>query len=231
MRYSRLSLVLLASGCGEAPQPPAAPVAVPIAAISVPTAAPASAPEKPPPSANANDLGSNAVRQTLMPMVPVEPLVASVHPVPRESEIDRGDIPAKLLPFAIPPTGMPPSKPVRLSPPKEVAPSDLGNRTEKRKIQTPYQPLVKAPSPYNPGAADVGPLVRMLPDKASTDDPTADLLAKKAIETPMPLPAEPLPFLKLTIPNPFEYAEQLKGETGRDAKFATSPSLVNPEKR
>ena len=52
------------------------------------------------------------------------------------------------------------------------------------------------------------------------------------IATKFPIPAEPLPFVRFTIPDPFENAGQLmKGKLGRDTEFGLVPMVVGPEKR
>jgi len=60
-------------------------------------------------------------------------------------------------------------------------------------------------------------------ERASLDDPTADLSAVRVIETPLPVPAIQLPFLRTFIPNPFELAEQLKGKLGRETELGAGP--------
>jgi hypothetical protein len=220
-------------GCTESVTPPPAPIAAPVAAIPIPTTAPAPQPVavKIPHVVIPSDLGGKAVSQALVPSVDQGKLPVTATPKPRESELDSGEIPQKPVPIVLPMAGMPQAKPVRISPPKEKPPTDLGSRPTTMKIQTPYRPLVKAPSVMNPGASDVGPLVRVVPDKASTDDPTADVLSGQVIDTKFPLPTEPLPFVRFTIPDPFEYGGQLKGKLPRETEFAIAPSLVNPEKK
>ena len=225
--------MLFAFGCTESTPPQPAPAVVaPVAVLPVPTTAPAQpVVAKIPHVVMPSDLGGKAVSQTLVPSVDPEKLPITAAPKPRESELDSGEIPQKPVTITLPVSGMPQAKPVRISPPKEKAPSDLGSRPTTMKIQTPYRPLVKAPNVVNPGAADVGPLVRVVPDKASTDDPTADVLSAQVIETKFSVPTEPLPFVRFTIPDPFEYGGQLKGKLPRETEFATVPSWVNPEKK
>ena len=98
-------------------------------------------------------------------------------------------------------------------------------------VQMKERPPVKADGPRNPLAVDVPMMAWTRPDRASLDDPTVDASAFRVIVTPFPLPTDPLPFVKLTIPDPFEFKEQLKGKVGRDAEFATTPVVVNPEKK
>jgi hypothetical protein len=130
MRYLRSLPFALALGCGQAPPPPQAPEAAAIAPIPVAATervAPATVATKPKVVAPTTDLGTEAVNRVLAPTLPPAPLPAMAQPRPRQSDIDHGEIPEKPATYLLPNSGMPQAKPVRISPPKEKAPSDLGS--------------------------------------------------------------------------------------------------------
>ena len=68
-------------------------------------------------------------------------------------------------------------------------------------------------------------------ERAPVDDPTAVISAARLIATIFPFPVGTLPFLKQSIPDPFEFAEQLKGRLPRATEFGSVPSVVVPEKK
>lgn len=241
----RLALLLVAvcltlGGCGKEPDSPAAPV-LPVA--EVPKEQPTPVAEVPKPAAPKpivppvlpNDLAGRTVTKALMPSVPASPKPPVRETArPRVSPVDRGEpsLPAvgvKPLPSSPKPSGQPP----RLSPPPDDAPQTLGDAAAVGVVAFPLpeRPLLKGTSATNPGATDVPAMARQLPDRASVEDPTVSATARGIIETPLPLPTGELPYLKQAIPNPFEFAEQLKGELGKTTEFGTAPAQVNPGKR
>jgi hypothetical protein len=92
-------------------------------------------------------------------------------------------------------------------------------------------PLVRGPMPVNPGAGDIQALSRPVPDRPPLEDPTAAALNKRAMFTAFPKPTGTMSFFRWTIPNPFEYAEQLTGKLPREKEFGTTPVVIPPEKK
>lgn len=230
--------VAAAAGCGVPPSPPPAPTE-PVAVVPAVVAPadpdlvkPPPEPAKPadPPVTLPADLGGKAVEKALALPAPLPPdLPSATKPKAYTSAIERGELPlpgVPLRPLAPTPPPVVASKP---APPRErvlldpsVGELPTGKLTDR--------PLVKAPSPTNPGAADVPGKAQQQPDRASLADPTADLNAGRIIQTPLPLATADLPFLRLTIPDPFELIEHLKGKLGKDAEFGTKPVEVTPGK-
>jgi hypothetical protein len=70
--------------------------------------------------------------------------------------------------------------------------------------------LAKAPSPSLSRPVPPPLLGQPVPDRAPLDDPTTDASLAAALAAPMPSRTNPAPFLKLTLPDPFE-----NRETGR----------------
>jgi len=238
---------LLVAGClalcgcgGKESDVPAAPV-LPVAEL--PKGPPAQvvaapkpvAPEPLVPPVLLSDLAGRTVTRAIMPSLPASPEPSARKAArPRVSPVDRGEpslptVGAKVLPPSPKPTGKPP----RLSPPPDGAPNALGDAAAVgvSAFPLPDRPLLKGTSAANPGATDVPAMARQLPDRPSVEDPTVAATARGVIETPLPLPTGELPYLKEVIPNPFEFAEQLKGKLGKETEFGTAPAVVNPGKK
>jgi len=219
-------------GCGRSQPTEPAPTATPVIAApltdDIRPAAPAQAttPAKPvdPPVVLPSDAGGKAVAKALVDSPPLPPEAPTVKtPKPYSSALDRGELPPPAVPpRPLPPSGVSTQTAAKPSPPaqgpllsKFPGPLPEGKQSDR--------PLVKAPSPSNPRAADVPQMAWARQERASLDDPTADLSAVRVIETPLPIPAIQLPFLRMFIPNPFELAEQLKGKVGKDTELGTTP--------
>ncbi len=170
-----------------------------------------------------SDTGGKAVAKAMFvpPPLPAEP-PAVTKPKAYSSALDRGELP--LPPVTMKPFG--PTEPkgnsAKPSPPAERHLPDPAVTTlpEGRPAD---RPLAKAPAPPNAGAADVPQNGWRQNDRASLDDPTTDLSAGRVIETPLPTTMVQLPFLRMSIPNPFELSEQLKGKLGKDVELGAGP--------
>jgi len=233
-------------GCTEAPKPPDEPAVLAQPALpTLPTAPAATVPEQPTPKSTPapvepmvklpDDLGGKAVQKSLMP-TPVMPadIAGPKAARPRLTELDRGELPAAPIAWKVPAVPLLPKvKPARPSIPPERAPADLGHAAAENLggVKFTEKPLVRAEAPANAGATDVPALARQIPERAPVDDPTAEISAGKVIETAFPYRVGTLPFLKVTIPDPFEFAEHLKGKLPRETEFGTAPSVVPPEKK
>ena len=170
-----------------------------------------------------NDMGGKAVAKVLAAPSPLPPdTSANTKPVPYSSPLDHGEMPlppVALKPFAsTPPSGSSakPSAPRERHPPASSATALPDGHTTER-------PLVKAPAPSNPRAADVPMQAWKQHDRPPIDDPTADLSAGRVIDTPLPMLRGPLPFLRVSIPDPFELVEHLKGKLGKETEVGVGP--------
>ncbi len=230
------------AGCGAPPDAPPAngpelpvaeaprddPKSEPVPPHAVPPPTPIEPPVLP------TDLAGRVVTKALMPDVsggPTPPTRTTARP--RSTDLDRGELPLPTVVVAASRSPLPATRSPLPSPPVERSPIGLGNAAALgvAAFPLPERPLLKAPGPVNPGATDVPAMACQLPDRAAVTDPTVELSAKGVIETPFPLPAEPLPYRKADIPNPFVFAEQLKGNLGRETELGTAPTVVPPERK
>jgi len=85
-----------------------------------------------------------------------------------------------------------------------------------------------APDPNQPVAL---PLLGLAtPDRASLDDPTADLSLAAALAAPMPSRGNPAPFLRLNLPDPYEHRNAARVRS-MPAEEATTPSAFSKPPR
>jgi hypothetical protein len=224
-----LWLLPLVVGCNGQPSPPPAdaePVTVaPVLVAPPPADPPAPKPEPQPPAKPADpapslpaDAGGKAVAKALVqpPPLPADPPTAT-KPKKYSSPLDRGELP---LPV-VKPQSFNASRP---SPPPDRGIPDTGMPLLPEGKGS-VRPRLKADAPPNPGAADVPMNAWKQPhgERAPLNDPTVDLSAGGVIETKLPTPAMTLPFLRVSIPDPFEWAEHLKGKLGKDTELGTGP--------
>lgn len=219
-------------GCGGSMPTEPASSATPVIVASVtddlrpaePTQSTTPAKPADPPVTLPSDTGGKAVAKALIapPHLPPEtPTVKA--PTPYTSALDRGELPLPTVaPRPLSPSSVPTASAAKPSPPAQgpLLSRFPGPLPEGKQ---PDRPLVKAPSPANPRAADVPLMAWAKQERASLDDPTADLSAVRVIYTTLPVPAFQLPFLRLFIPNPFEFAEQLKGKFGKETELGPGP--------
>lgn len=145
---------------------------------------------------------------TPTPPAPLADLPATSAPSSRSAVVDSGEIPlpfAAVRPVAMP---LPEAKIVFPYPPPEIVPADLGRGSAVNAAaeKLPEKPRVKAPSPPAPTAADVPRLAYPTAERASLDDPTAELAGRRVVHTPLPLPAVVGWFARFSIPDPFEFS-------------------------
>ncbi len=244
---NRAALLFLApfaiAGCGRpAPTPtPTTRAEQPTIAIPMPVD-PEAKPKPEPAKPNAkpvelpSDLGGRAVTATLRLPAPLPPdgTAMAKGPKPRSSDLDRGELP---LPGIKPPAFaalVPRAKPPLPSAPPETVPGNLGagSALNPLSFQFAERPRAKAPTPVAATAADVPAQARPSNPAPNYDDPTADWVAQKIIQTPFPKPSLTLPFSRVSLPDPFEFLEHLKGPLGRDPNdLARDPVKVNPERK
>jgi hypothetical protein len=234
-RLTPLTMAILV-GCGRStpPSEPAAlaPVIAPPATDEVRGPELAQTPTQPtqplkppagPPVVLPADTGGKAVAKALMLPTPLPQQPPSgIKSAPDSSAIDRGELPLPSVtprPFSrLEPnsSAVKPSSPAE----KQLPATQFVTLPES---QGSGRPLVKAPALPDSRAADVPMNAWRQGDRAPLEDPTVELSAGRVIETPLPLNTAGLPFLRLTIPNPFELSEQLKGKLGKDVELGQSP--------
>lgn len=231
VRWLAPALVAGAIGCGGRPptptpdtQPEVTPslIAPPVTDdLTKPTPTPKPAD---PPVTLPSDTGGKAVAKALVVPPPLPPEAPAVKaPKPYSSVLDRGELPLPTVPpRPLASSGVPTTTAAKPSPPAQgpLLSGFPGTLPEGKQSD---RPLLKAPAPTNPRATDVPVMAWPRQERASLDDPTADLSAVRVIETPLPIPVIQLPFLRAFIPNPFEFAEQLKGKLGKDTELGTTP--------
>lgn len=245
-------MVGASSGCGDTPanvgnaptvaaapvvapaDPPSTNAAPPVeAAPAEPQPAkPASVQPTPPGSASLpNDIGGAATARALAPSGPLPPeILRTTSPRPRISALDQGEVPLKPVAIVVPPLPLGKSAVPKPSPAPERVPTTLGKDSEENltAVKLAERP-VRPPSPKPPtlsAAADLPRLANQLPDRASLDDPTAEIATARAVITAMPVPDPVAWFMKFGIPDPFEFAEQLKGKLPIERELGTTPAAV-----
>lgn len=250
LRPILFAIVFAAIGCVRPSSEPdrgeavvvAAPSAEPV--IPVPEKSPsvavqpeAAKPVEPPPTFRyPPDLGGQALPRVVTPVGPPLPATsrlgqAQLVRTPPANVVD----PQPPLGTAFKPSPVMLPRPAGLKPaaPPEKVPLDVGNRAE----AVPAKPVL----PEAPGVAAKGsdvneppklpPQGRPQPDRASLDDPTADLgNAAIAGQSKTPLLA-PSPFVKFGLPDPFELAAQVKPRVPPAAEPGQLPVPVNPERK
>jgi hypothetical protein len=100
----------------------------------------------------------------------------------------------------------------------------------------PARPTLPNPPGETTRARDIAlppplaPVGRQLPDRASLDDPTADI-GNAGIVNRSPTPSlAPAGFLRVTLPDPFELADQVKPKIDPAAEPRVTPVPVNPRR-
>jgi hypothetical protein len=125
---------------------------------------------------------------------------------PKSPELSMGPLPPTPAQGLVPALsgqgkGMPPQ-------PHLVSPEDLGMPEER--VQLPVEPVLAATERARADSIDVHQpaalpmLARAVPDRASLEDPTADASNAAALAATLPQRLMPAPFLRLTVPEPYE---------------------------
>jgi hypothetical protein len=122
------------------------------------------------------------------------------------SAIDQPSAP--LLPAQTPPVRLRLDKgpgPLRPGPlPGEVVPNGLIDTRLPERIHLPAGDRVRLPSPDITSPAPLPLVGQAVTDRVSLDDPTADLSLSAALTAPAPKRTQPAPFIRLSVPDPFE---------------------------
>jgi hypothetical protein len=181
------------------------------------------------PSRFAGDAAGKQVEESLTPKVPPPPAGRVTAPKPRASAVDRGDLPPAKPGVTAAPLPQPARKSALPTPPGEgVAAAGVGMELDLAERKLPESPRVSSPPRPQPSAADVPRMAVQVPDRAPTDDPTAELSTARIVNTLLLAPPIAAPFLRLVLPDPFEFAEQVKPPA--TSELATAPAFVPPAK-
>jgi hypothetical protein len=181
------------------------------------------------------DLGDRVVARATAPDIPALPPIErfGTAPMPRAPSawlVDPDSTPrAKLTP--------PPfiaSNPIaaRPAPPAERVPPDLGAGAR----AVPAKPKLPVAAAATKRSRDVNlppplpPLGRPAGDRASLEDPTTEFSAAVITTPPLKISFVPAPFLKVTVPDPFELGEQIRPAIPSAAEPAPMPVSVNPRR-
>jgi hypothetical protein len=222
-------------GSTASPSPSTSPAPSPVTAAS-PTVKPTSQTGSTPavaPLPFPTDRGAQAVLNALAPAPSSSPplLKPQTGPKPRISDVERGELPASKVSVKVPSLPVAKAPPVKLTPPAERLNPDLGQAVliDPAQVKLAPNPPTFRPVPQPPklGADDLPQLSRRVDDRASLEDPTAELSAGRIINTPLPMPMIQIGFLKVSIPDPFELVEQLRGPIP-GPEFGEKPANVPP---
>jgi hypothetical protein len=242
LRRSALLAALVAAGCGQPSPPPAASPEVVVApqpaappTPPAPAVPPKAQPPAPPPAFQfPTDTAGQALPKIVTPQAPALPPTerAGLAPVTRTPPARVTD-PAPPVKVRYAPPPLLPTKAVGLKPaaPAERVPLDFGFATAAVSGR-PTLPVAagvtqKAPDVTRPPGL---PLGRQVPDRASLDDPTAEP-ANAAVVGRSSAPAlPPAGFLKVTLPDPFELAGQVKPMVAPTAEPGLAPVAVSPQR-
>jgi hypothetical protein len=244
----RLFVIALAAaaGCGQPSvdaggrEPPGSPVAnsgSPQAPAKAPQATPPAPASPAPLSAFAfpADAAGSALAKAVAPAAPPPLPVERFGQAPVErtppAEVLSPEAPVRVA-LALPPVL--PEKPAGLKPadPRERVPVALGvgAGAPPARPALPDAPGITTRAPDVNRPPSLPPLARRAPDRASLDDPTAEPGHAVIVNRQVDFPWGPAAFLKVTVPDPFELAAQVKPRLDPAAEPGLQPVPVNPQR-
>lgn len=94
----------------------------------------------------------------------------------------------------------------------------------------PAQDRVKIPSPDVSIPIALPRSAQPLGDRAATTDPTLDISKSNILSAPLPTRTTPAPFQRLTLPDPFEYHDAVRGLTGPPDDTLPDANVKPPRK-
>ena len=238
MRIALCTLTLataIGSGCSsQAPaDAPKAETTPPLLVVAIPDTTPVKPVEAPAPKpfAFTADLAGKQVANVSVPTAPASPVIPKVSaPQSRTSSADRGEL--TLTKPLVTVATLPPlvRKPNLPTPPNEGVPRTLGNAAtvDLSHIRMPESPLIRGAVRPEPSGSDVPRLAQQVAERAAIDDPTAEISTERIIQTMLTAPALTAPFLKLLLPDPFEFREHVREKP--IAELAATPVIVPPKR-
>jgi hypothetical protein len=114
--------------------------------------------------------------------------------------------PAAVNPPHLPPSKAPPAaRPAPLPEESPLLSSRIASVPPQIHQHFPASERVRTPAPDPNQTVALPILGQATPDRASLDDPTADLSLATVLAAPMPARSNPAPFLRLNLPDPYEH--------------------------
>jgi hypothetical protein len=227
------------AGCAQQPQ---ADAQLPQAAVASEPAQPVS-PAATPLTATQSvafeypaDRGGRSVVQAVAPDTPTLPPVNrfGTAPTPRAvpARVLNPDVFAKAK-YALPSVLLhAKTASVRLAQPPERVPPDLGAGA----AAVPMRPTLPVNAGITERSRDVNlppampTLGRPLVERVSLDDPTSELGNAVVVNPAVKVPLAPAAFVKVTLPDPFEFGEQVKPKVPPAAEPGLTPVPVDPRR-
>lgn len=248
MTRSTLLAALAFAGCSQQPPAPSPePGAVVVAPVVVdapapkpetqPVAAqPAPQPVAEPPTFKfAPDLTGQALTKAVAPGVPLKLQTEKFGAEPKPRAVPAKYLdpdPAARAVYSLPPVLPAKPAPVKPGAPAERVPLDLGARADALPVAVvlPVAPVVteRARDVNVPPPAPV--LGRQNTERVPFDDPTGEVGNAVVVANSVPVSLGVSGFLKITVPDPFELAEQVKPSVPPAAEPNAKPLEVNPKR-
>jgi hypothetical protein len=99
---------------------------------------------------------------------------------------------------------------------------------EETSLPTVDRARVPSPNVHEPVALPI--LALPVPDRASLDDPTGDASTEAALAATLPQRVTPAPFLRLTVPDPYEFRRPLvlAGQPEAAVPHTSTPQTPKP---
>lgn len=245
MRILALTFVFALAGCGQREEKSAI-VATPtsateeeparLEALPAPSLPVAPAPRSVTAFEYPQDLAGKALVRAVSPEPP------ALQPTERFGEAPRPrNAPAKILNpeptakinYALPKIEVARPASLTLSPPRETIPFDLGRGADAPPIK-PTLPIAAGPVVERARDVNLPPplpiLGRQLNERASLEDPTSDFANAAIVAPAVNVPLASASFLKVTLPDPYEFGEQVKPRIPPTAEPGLTPATVNPQR-
>jgi hypothetical protein len=224
-------LFLLQAGCARRAavdtEPPGEPHGIPSDVTSLSVSAES--------HVDTGDLGERLVARAAAPDTPALPPIErfSSSPVPRSPSdwlVDPDS--SQRVKLSPPPTSATLPIAARPAPPAEGVPPDLGAgaRTVPAKPKLPVAPAATKRSRDMNLLPPLPPLGRPASDRVSLEDPTTEFGAAVITKPSVKIQLAPAPFLKVTVPDPFEFSEQIRPTIPASSEPAPMPVPVNPRR-
>jgi hypothetical protein len=120
-----------------------------------------------------------------------------------------------------------------LSSPRESVPFDLGRGADAPPVK-PTLPVSAAPVVERARDVNLPPplptLGRQLNERASLEDATSDYSNAAIVSPAVNVPLASASFLKVTLPDPYEFGDQIKPQVAPASEPGMTPAVVNPQR-
>lgn len=166
-----------------------------------------------------DDLGGKALAKTLTPVTP--PRMPVSEPAKQKERrlptyLDSPTPPLFDAASSMPRLPMPDAKPARPTPLPDRVPSDFGGLIPQlpSRSELAAGPLTRTEARNVNVIAELTPLsTRPVSDRAPLTDPTIEFTAQSVINPKLPVRTEPIGFLRINLPDPFEHVEAARPRT------------------